>query len=1151
MKNRNPLEIDYYKFINYRYESIKGLECINRVIRIFNKGKSNAETLQEIAKVLPYGWQQSENTEARISFDSKIYSSTDFKDTVWKQEQEFITGNNKKGLIEIFYLSKFPDSDEGPFLMEERELIKNLANLLSGYLSGVKGNRQIEYPQQKDDYKYKKIIYKESFRESKQLLHQFISKQSADKNIYHDLMQKKVKEILLVATLYDAYILENEGGFFEQAMGEILHLSLSFLPRITGLTSPDEALDLLSKKNFDLVVLMAGNDLKGPVKLSKKIKEQDPDLQVFLLSHSGKSIGQYETRRIKHDSIDKIFVWNGDSRIFFSMVKLVEDVLNVENDTKIGQVRVILLIEDSPQFYSRLLSIVYSVVFEQTQDLIEEVSTSEIDKIFRMRARTKVLHATNYEEAQEYFNKYKESLSCVISDIQYNKNNFHDPAAGISFLKYAKSEIPELPVVLLSSDKGNSIQAFKSGASFIHKYSDSLVYDLKSFITYNLSFKHFVYLSDKGNSIEKAQSVEDFENQLGSIPDESLVYHTLKNHFSLWLMARGEIQIAKVINPVKATDFDSPSELRQYLMEVIHNYRMDKDRGKVISFDEQPILDEKNIVSFGPGSLGGKGRGLAFINMLINNIDFSEYIPDIEIRTPRTTIIGTDEFELFIENNNLNSVIRKENDYEKIKRSFINGDLSKDLIIKLKSLLKFIDQPLAIRSSSIFEDSTTQPFSGIFSTYIIPNDSKVFSNRLTQIMNAIKLVFASIFSDEAKSYFKAVNYKIEEEKMAIIIQELVGNNHESYYYPDISGTAQSYNYYPVAHMEPEDGFALAALGLGEYVVSGEKSFRFSPKFPGIEINSTEKLVENSQIEFIAVELGKENIDLITGEDATLKRLDISVAESHGTLKHITSVYDIQNDRIEQGLSIYGPRILNFADILKSNYIPLAKALNLILDVVTEAQGTPVEIEYAVDLKRGSKQKPIFYLLQIKPLVGSENDYNIDSAEAFNDNCLLYSQQSMGNGRIDNVCDVIFVDPVKFDKLNTEKIVEEINELNSQMISSNRYYILIGPGRWGTKDKFLGIPVKWPQISNAKVIVETSLEGFPLDASLGSHFFHNVTSMQVGYLSVQTTVGEEFVKWETLHKQEHVTELKYVKHVRFKKNLCIKMDGKKRISLISF
>lgn len=683
----------------------------------------------------------------------------------------------------------------------------------------------------------------------------------------------------------------------------------------------------------------------------------------------------------------------------------------------------------------------------------------------------------------------------------------------------------------------------------MNKNSETLLQDLKTFITYSLGYGHFIYRNHAGTKIAVAKSMKDFEKQLRSIPDESILYHALKNHFSLWLMARGEIQLAKIINPISASDFATPKELREYILNVIENYRIDKDKGKVVNFDESAILDWQNIVSFGTGSLGGKGRGLAFINTILNNLDFSEIVPEMLIKTPRTVIIGTDEFEIFMERNNLQSQVLTETDYRKVREIFMASELSFELKKKLKIFIRLINKPLAIRSSSIFEDSLLHPFAGIFETYILPNSDPDFNVRFKQIQEAVKMVYVSIFSTEARTYFEAVNYKIEEEKMAVVIQELVGNHYDDYFYPHISGTAQSYNYYPVSHMEPEDGLAVIALGLGRYVVEGEKAWRFSPKYPTLQ-NATDKdQFKTSQVKFYAANLAQSNINFLEGEDEGIIELEISEAEKHGTLKHLASVYDPDNDRISPGLDTYGPRILNFADILQYDYAPLAKAIEVLLDVIHEALGTPVEIEYAVDLDKDSKYRSSFYLLQIKPMVGNGESNQVSIEDVDHSSAVLYAEKSLGNGIIEGVRDVIFVDPKRFDKLKTEEMAREITQINSRFIAEGQSYILIGPGRWGTRDRFIGIPVKWPHISNAKVIVETDLEDFPLDASLGSHFFHNVTSMNVGYFSVHG-VGKSFVNYDLLMHEELIEKTAFFNHIRFAEPLSIIMDGKKRQALIS-
>ena len=1146
--NRNKPH-DLHRLLAEHTERVKELMTINRTTTIISEGLPLAETLRQIALTLPRGWQYPQKTCARILFDGNEYQSLRFKQTEWVQQQEFESLDGKTGLVQVYYTQLMPDADEGPFLNEERDLLKNICGLISGYLNGLLGKSAVVKPaRERDDYKYKKIVYTESMKDSRLLLQQFLSKLTADKNIFHDLMKYKVSEILLVATLYDTFILENEDRFFEQAMGEIYHLSLSSLPRITGATSGDDALELLKERTFDFVVLMVGVDTRSPLRLAERIRKRYPEMKIFLLLNSSSKIGLLEEQDSLLPAIDRMFVWNGDSKIFFAMVKLLEDEKNLENDTRVGLVRVILLVEDSPRYYSRYLPMLYTLVFEQTQELIAEANTNELDKVSRMRARTKVVLATNYEEAINIFTKYQDFLACVISDMKFNRGGVVQETAGISFLRYVHSHRGDLPMILQSSDADYAKAALELRATFMNKNSETLLQDLKTFITYTLGFGHFVYRDNQGRKIAVARSMKDFENHLRTIPEESILYHALKNHFSLWLMARGEIQLAKIISPIKASDFSSPRELREYIVDVIQNYRIDKDKGRVVNFDETAVLDWRNIVSLGTGSLGGKGRGLAFINTLVNNLDFTQVIPEINIRTPRTAIIGTDEFEIFMQRNNLVNQVLDEPDYMELRKTFLSGELSFNLKKKLKTFLKLLNMPLAIRSSSIFEDSLLHPFAGVFETYVLPNSDPDFNVRFNQLQDAIKMVYSSIFSPQARMYFDAVNYSVEEEKMAVVIQELVGNEYDHFYYPHISGTAQSYNYYPVAHMEPDDGCAVIALGLGRYVVEGEKAWRFSPKYPTLQISSIKDQMKTSQVYFYAANLERRELNLLDGEEAGLSRLDISEAERHGSMKHLASVYNANNDRLEPGLQSPGPRVMNFADILQYDYAPLAKTIEVILDVVHEALGTAVEIEYAVDLAPDLQHRASFYLLQIKPMVGADEDFTVDIDQVSRENTILYSEKSLGNGRLRGVRDVVFLDPENFNKLKTEEMAIEIEGINERMRSRKREYVLIGPGRWGSRDKFIGIPVKWSQISNARVIVETDLSDFPLDASLGSHFFHNVTSMNVGYFSIHSG-GRNFIDYELLRQQELLEEGRFFKHIRFEYELDIVMDGKKRKSLI--
>ncbi len=1131
-------------------ERLKELTAINQTTSILRTGKPIEEALHQICLILPKAWQYPEFAVCRIRYNNIELKSPGFRETQWSQKQVFETIDNQEGFIEICYTKAFPVSFEGPFLEEERHLIINLANLITGYLNSVKGKAILKKTVRHDDAA---TVDKENVpvKYSRQLLQTFLNRTNYNRDLYHDLMPFKVKEILLVANLYDAYSIEKEGRFSEHVLGEFYALSLSTMPRITGVSTEEEVMEQLQTKHYDLIIIMIGTDKQFPVEISKRVKEQFQYIPVFLLLNSNTDVARFEETPEKLTWIDRVFVWNGDSKIFFAMINYLEDKINVENDTSIGMVRVILLVEDSSKYYSLYLPMLYNIVLEQTKNIIEDVTTDELYRILRLKARPKILLASTYEEALYIFNRYKEFILCLISDVKFKKDGKLNPTAGFSLVKHTRKEIKDLPIVLQSSNEENIQMAYELKASFISKNSDTLLLDFKSFITHYLGFGNFIYRDKEGSQIAVAKSLKEFEDLLKTIPEESLLYHARKDHFSLWLMARGEIQVAKILNPAKVTDFKDPSSLREYLTSIIQHFRNEQNIGKVIPYEESAILDERNIIALTDGALGGKGRGLAFVNTLIYNYDFSQHLPNINIRTPKTSIIGTDEFEYFLDRNKLREKAVMENDYDLIKQWFIEGKLTETLIRKLKQIVRLITKPLAVRSSGLFEDSLNQPFAGIFETYLIPNNHPDPKVRLEQLMNAIKLVYASVYSPIAKGYIEAVNYRIDQEKMAVVIQEVVGHQYADVFYPHISGVAQSYNYYPFAHMKPEEGFAVIALGLGRYVVEGEKAFRFAPLYPNLEINSPKDQYTGSQVYFYAVDLGKKNINLLEGEDAGLRKLDIDDAEMHGTLTHCASVYSLENNRITAGLREAGPRVVNFADILKYNYIPLAKTIEVVLDLVREALGSPVEIEFAVDLNKDENYKASFYLLQIKPLIGNATDFVVDMDKINQDEILLYSEKEMGNGIMENIHEVVFVDPDTFDKGKTVEMAEEMDRINSEMGKEGKKYILIGPGRWGTRDRWIGIPVAWPQISNAKVIVETSLEGFPLDASSGSHFFHNVTSMNVGYFCVQPEFSNSFVRYDILRQQKTLKKTNYFTIVHFEKPLTVRMDGKKRISVITY
>ncbi|WP_319510471.1 PEP/pyruvate-binding domain-containing protein [uncultured Draconibacterium sp.] len=976
-------------------------------------------------------------------------------------------------------------------------------------------------------------------------------KRKNDRDIFQELMPTKVKEVLLVATLYDSYSIVREGQFSDKIFGEYLQLNLYAAPRFTSVHTMDEALLILKHRDFDLVIVMAGMDKHTPVTTARAIREMRPRVPLLLLVNNNADLRFFQTERRKLDFIDRIFVWNGNSNVFMAMIKYIEDLSNVARDTQNGSVRVILLVEDSIQYYSRYLPMLYTTVMTQTQVLVNEDATDELHKILRMRARPKVILVDNYEDAVKFINSYRRYMLCVISDVKFEKNGVEDEDAGIDLLKFTQTtrKFP-IPLLLQSHDISNAQRAKQVGADFINKNSESLSMDIFNFLYRRLGFGNFVFKGIDGLPISQAKNLVEFQEKFRDIPEESLQYHGSRNSFSTWLMARGEINLAELLMPIQMSDFDSPEELRQFCLDSFKRIRFERVRGTIINFESEFVSSSRFIVRMAKGSLGGKGRGIAFICNFIENIDFSKLIPEMNIRIPSTSVIGALQFDKFIETNNLYDDIYSFNDYSAIRKHFLESEFDEKIKNRLIEYLKRIKRPLAVRSSGLFEDSLLQPFSGVYATYLLPNNHPDIMVRYEQLETAIKLVYSSIFTESAQAYFDAVNYKIEEEKMAVVIQEVIGHEYNDKYYPTLSGVAQSYNYYPIAYMEPDDGFSVAAVGLGMYVVGGENSFRFCPKYPTLNAASLKDQLRDTQKKFYAIDLSNPDFDLVRdGEDAAIKKYRIKEAEKDGTLEHSASTYLIENDDLIPGIQGAGPKVIDFANILKYNYLPLSDVLQLLLKLFKEAMGSPVEIEYSLDLEPAENGKPTLYLLQIKPLIRTEEQVEVDIEMVDEDKVFMYAEQGMGNGKIEEIRDVVFVDPDKFDKMKTKQMAEEINKLNDWFDKEGREYILIGPGRWGSRDPYTGIPVLWAHISKAKIIVEMGLPDFPLDASLGSHFFHNVTSMNVGYFSVPHNSRNARLKMEALQKQPVMRETEFIKHVKFDKPLTVLMNGRDRRALI--
>jgi len=977
--------------------------------------------------------------------------------------------------------------------------------------------------------------------------------------VLHNLMPFKVREILLVSSLYDAFIIEEEGLISEMVISEYRHLMLSSPPRVTRVTSGKKALEKINEKNYDLVITMSKNIGMDPFNFSKKIKQKCPGIPVVVLATDTADLHTCQ-KRITEKTIDKAFYWNGDSKLFLAIIKYIEDKINVNYDTKNANVRVLIMLEDSIRYYSMFLPIIYTEIVKQTQRSLSE-DLNEMQRLLRRRARVKILLTDNYEEGLKLYEKHKDYALGIISDVNFLNKGKQDPKAGYNFIKYVKKDNKHLPTMLQSSNPENRKRADDLGIFFIYKNSPTLLQDFNHFLLNHLGFGDFIFLlptkkykknethkkqHDNTKEIASASNLKEFEKVLQKIPLESIHFHANRNDFSNWLMARGEFKLANKLRPQKVTDFKSLDENRKYLIRVFNESRKSRHMGVTTDFSKQKFEFKSSFTKIGGDSLGGKGRGIAFIRSLISRYEFDTRFKNVNITVPNTVVITTEEFDRFIKENNLSVLGDKEKNYSNkfIAQKFLKAKLSNELKKKLRFVLKYFKSSLAVRSSSLLEDSQNHPFAGMYSTYMLPNNAKKIDERLEQLYQAIKLVYASVYFKDAKSYIKSTSSKIEEEKMAIIIQEIVGQDHNGRFYPTFSGIAQSYNFYPVSHQTRDDGIVSLAVGLGHSVVGGEQVLRFCPKYPEIlpDLSTPSEIFENSQKKLYVLNTKKSKITLNERDELTLKKLDISDISKDGSLQYLSSTYDQNDGVIRDSFSEKGPYLITFSGILKYNLFPLSDLLKELLKIGKNAMGCPIEIEFAVNLNE--KGKNTFAILQIRPLVISKEHQEIswDDEEIDEKTLMMKSDTAMGNIFIENVQDIIYVPPSKFDLTKTMEISREIEILNSNFSEKNKY-ILIGPGRWGTQDRFLGMPITWNQISNVQIMVETALPDFNITPTQGTHFFQNIISKGVGYVYVPLNKKRGFIDWNWLKKQELVEEKKYVNHIKLKKPLQIKINGK--------
>ena len=954
--------------------------------------------------------------------------------------------------------------------------------------------------------------------------------------LLYELMPQRITHILLVSTLYDAFIIEKDGQILEQIYSEFIELQLSHMPKITKVSSCQQALQILAQKKFDLVITMRNLPDTDAFQLAAAIKQAHEHLPVVLLLSDPSYLSAPPLHR---HGLDAVFFWSGDPALFFAIIKAIEDRLNLEHDVASGLVKIILVVDDSVKYYSAFLPIIYGEVLKQTQRLIKE-GLNDVQKILRKRTRPKILLTTSYEQAMQVFNDHRENILGVITDIAFPKNGEVTDAAGFAFAKHLRNFSRDLPVILMSANESNRQRAAREGLSYVNKNSRLFHSELRDFIIENMGFGDFIFRLPNGAEIDRAVTIKELQEKLLTIPDESFLYHSARNHISLWLMARGEYEIAFQIRPKHAADFGGDvGKTRRYLVDTLANYRDEEQTGIVVYY--KPGDWDSTFIQIGNGSLGGKARGIAFINYLLATTSIRKRFCDVKICIPKTVAITVEAFDQFIADNHLNKAFN-ESDDRNIAQKFLAATLSPMFVDILYDFLQHSHDPLAVRSSSLLEDSQYLPFAGIYSTYMLPNNHPDIEVRVQHLTRAIKLVYASVFARRSRFYIESSPYKIDEEKMGVVIQQIVGHRYRHHLYPDLSGVAQSYNYYPLSHMKQEEGVAQIALGLGKLVIEGEKSVRFSPKYPEIipQFSSLAYAVKSAQKHFYAVDLERDAATIFLDDAATLASLKIKDAAPE-ILNYVSSVVAIDDNCLKEDSTARGPRIVTFANILKHKGFPLAEIIAELLSILKASIAKDIEIEFAVTLPQKSGMRPTFYLLQVRPLVVHKEEIEINDEERGYTNAICRCKKSLGNG-ISGVNDIVYVIPDRFDSAKTREIAEEIGEINARLRQQDRRYLLIGIGRWGTADPWLGIPVNWEQICNVQAMVETTIADFFIEPSQGSHFFQNITARSVGYFSISGKDPEEFVNWEYL-QQLPAMETQYLRHIKMPTPIGIKINGK--------
>lgn len=964
------------------------------------------------------------------------------------------------------------------------------------------------------------------------------------------LMTKRIFNVLLVANPYDAFMLEDDGRIDEKIFIEYMNLSLRYPPRFTQVSTEEDAWKQLGNTMFDLVICMPGSDNSDTFDIARQIKEKYPHIPLVVLTPFSHGIKE----RMEHEDLsifEYVFCWLGNTDLLVSIIKLIEDKMNLEHDIKEVGVQMILLVEDSIRFYSSVLPNLYKFVLRQSQEFATE-ALNEHQRTLRMRGRPKIVLARSYEEAMDLYNKYQNNTLGIISDARYPREGKIDPHAGIRFLTEVRSRDPFIPLILQSAEVSNKEFALSCGAQFIDKNSKKMNIDLREAVSENFGFGDFIFRNPNTmEEVVRVHNLKELQNAIFSIPAESFLYHISRNHISRWLYSRAIFPVAEFLKQITWESLQDIDAHRQIIFEAIVKYRKMKNQGVVAVFQRDRFDRYSNFARIGDGSLGGKGRGLAFIdNMVKRHAEFEEF-ENASVVIPKTVVLCTDIFDEFMDMNQLYQVALSDADDETILRAFLRAKLPDRLVEDFFAFFDVVKSPIAIRSSSLLEDSHYQPFAGIYSTYMIPYLTDKYE-MLRMLSDAIKGVYASVYYKDSKAYMQATSNVIDQEKMAVILQEVVGTQYGDRFYPSISGVARSINYYPINDELAEEGTVSLALGLGKYIVDGGLTLRVCPYHPDkvLQTSEMEMALRETQTRFYALDLKNMGQNFSLDDGFNLLKLPVKEAENDGSLNYIASTYDPYDMVIRDGIYPGGRKVITFANILQHDVFPLARILQLVQKYGQGEMRRPVEIEFAVNLNAAEK-KGVFYLLQIRPMVDMKADLNENLDAIPEDQLLLKSVNSLGQGIMDDIQDVIYVKTEGYSASNNQLIAYDIEKLNKRFLGEGKHYILIGPGRWGSSDTWLGIPVKWPNISAARVIVEAGLTNYRVDPSQGTHFFQNLTSFGVGYFTINAYMNDGLYNQELLNSMPAVEETKYLRWVHFDKPLAVKMNGKKKIGVVSF